>query len=50
MIIFSTRSSKQSQKGGLVMKMQDLSLLEWQQRFGTEDACAEALTQVRWPS
>jgi len=32
------------------MKMPKLSLLEWQQQFGTEDACAEALIQVRWPS
>ena len=31
------------------MKMPKLSLLDWQQRFGTEEACAEVLTQVRWP-
>lgn len=31
------------------MKMPELSLIEWQRRFGTEEACAEALTRVRWP-
>ncbi len=31
------------------MKMTELSLLEWQRRFGTEEACAGALTRVRWP-
>jgi hypothetical protein len=25
------------------------SLLEWQKRFGTENACAKVLTEVRWP-
>jgi transposase-like protein len=31
------------------MKMPEISLLEWQNRFGTEDACLEALIRVRWP-
>jgi len=31
------------------MKMPELSLIEWQHRFGTEEACAEALIRVRWP-
>ena len=31
------------------MKMPAISLLEWQKRFGTERACAKALTKVRWP-
>lgn len=32
------------------MKMPAISLLEWQQRFGTEAACVQALTKVRWPN
>lgn len=31
------------------MKMPAISLLEWQKQFGTERACARALTKVRWP-
>ena len=31
------------------MKMPKLSLLEWQKRYGTEKACAKALSKVRWP-
>ena len=31
------------------MKMESISLLEWQNRFGSEEACAEALKKVRWP-
>ena len=31
------------------MKMSAISLLEWQQRFGMEDSCAEALAKIRWP-
>ncbi|MCX5870750.1 MAG: transposase, partial [Deltaproteobacteria bacterium] len=31
------------------MKMPELSLIEWQRRFGNEESCAEALTRVRWP-
>lgn len=31
------------------MKMPEVSLLEWQKRYGTEHACAKALTKVRWP-
>lgn len=32
------------------MKMPEVSLLEWQRRFETEEACAAALVQVRWPN
>jgi len=31
------------------MKMPAISLLEWQQRFGEEESCAQALTNIRWP-
>jgi len=31
------------------MQMPEVSLIEWQQRFGTEHACAQALAKVRWP-
>jgi len=31
------------------MKMPEVSLLEWQKRYGTERACAKALEKVRWP-
>lgn len=31
------------------MQMPEVSLIEWQQRFGTEHACAQALVNVRWP-
>lgn len=31
------------------MKMPPVSLLEWQKRFGTEEACTETLEKVRWP-
>ena len=31
------------------MKMPDISLLEWQKRYGTERACAKELAKVRWP-
>ncbi len=31
------------------MKMPNISLLEWQKRFGTERSCANALVKVRWP-
>jgi transposase-like protein len=31
------------------MKMPEVSLLEWQKRYGTEQACAKALAKVRWP-
>ncbi len=31
------------------MKMPDMSLLEWQKRYGTERACAKELIKVRWP-
>jgi hypothetical protein len=31
------------------MKMSEISLLEWQKRFETEEACAAALVRVRWP-
>ncbi len=31
------------------MKMPEISLVEWQRRFGTEEACLEELTSVRWP-
>ena len=31
------------------MKMPEISLIEWQQRFGTEEACIDTLFSVRWP-
>lgn len=31
------------------MKTPKISLLEWQQRFGTEEACAATLFKYRWP-
>lgn len=31
------------------MKMPEVSLVEWQERFRTEEACLEALFKVRWP-
>ncbi len=31
------------------MKMPEISLLEWQKRYGTERACAKELTKIRWP-
>jgi transposase-like protein/ribosomal protein L37AE/L43A len=31
------------------MKMPSVSLLEWQKRYGTERACVNELTKVRWP-
>ena len=31
------------------MKMPDISLLEWQKRYGTERACAKELAKIRWP-
>ena len=31
------------------MKMPEVSLLEWQKRYGTEQACAKVLAKVRWP-
>lgn len=32
------------------MQMPKVSLIEWQKRFGTEYACAQALYKVRWPN
>lgn len=32
------------------MKTPKISLLEWQQRFGTEEACADTLFKYRWPN
>jgi len=32
------------------MRMPALSLIQWQKRFGTEQACAKALVTVRWPN
>lgn len=32
------------------MKAESISLVQWQERFGTEEACTEALKQQRWPS
>ena len=32
------------------MQMPALSLIQWQKRFGTEQACAKALAKVRWPN
>jgi transposase-like protein len=31
------------------MKMPVISLLEWQKKYGTERACIQTLTKVRWP-
>lgn len=31
------------------MKMPTISLVEWQKRFSTENACVKALEKVRWP-
>jgi len=31
------------------MQMPEISLIEWQKRFGTERKCAQTLTKVRWP-
>lgn len=32
------------------MKMPQMSLLEWQKRYGTEKACAAAIAKYRWPN
>jgi hypothetical protein len=32
------------------MKMPEISLLEWQKRYGTEKACVETLSKYRWPN
>jgi len=32
------------------MQMPDISLIEWQKRFGTERACAKVLVKIRWPN
>jgi len=31
------------------MRMEAISLIGWQNRFGSEEACVEALEKVRWP-
>lgn len=31
------------------MKTTETNVLEWQKRYGTEEACAQALAQQRWP-
>jgi len=31
------------------MKIPELSLLEWQKRYGTEKACAAPIAKYRWP-
>ena len=31
------------------MKMAEITLLEWQKRYGTEQSCAKTLIKVRWP-
>lgn len=31
------------------MKMEKTDLIDWQKRYGTEEACATALQQQRWP-
>ncbi len=31
------------------MRALETNLLDWQKRYGTEEACAQALTQQRWP-
>ena len=35
-------------KEDLAMKMPQVSLLEWQKKFGTEKACADAIARYRW--
>lgn len=32
------------------MKMPKVSLLEWQNRYGTERACEKVLVKIRWPN
>jgi hypothetical protein len=32
-----------------IMKMPQISLLEWQKKYGTEKACANAIVNYRWP-
>ncbi len=32
------------------MKMPEVSLLEWQKRFGTERVCEKVLAKIRWPN
>ena len=32
------------------MKMPQISLLEWQKRYGTERACEKVLFKIRWPN
>ena len=32
------------------MKMAEITLLEWQKRYGTERSCAKTLIKVRWPT
>ena len=31
------------------MNTTEMNLLDWQKRYGTEEACAQALAQQRWP-
>ena len=31
------------------MKMEQVSFLEWQERYGGEAACIDALRTIRWP-
>ena len=31
------------------MKTEEMSLVEWRTRYGTEDACEQALAEQRWP-
>jgi transposase-like protein len=33
-----------------IMKTPKISLLEWQERYGTEEACADTLFKYRWPN
>ena len=32
------------------MKMPEITLLEWQKRYGTEAACTKELAKIRWPN
>gem|GEM_PF-981859 len=34
---------------GCIMKAKQTDLLDWQQRYGTEEACTQALALQRWP-
>lgn len=41
--------SKIKAEGEIIAKQEPINLLEFQTRFGSEDACREHLFQLRWP-